>query len=297
MRKLFVEWPTLLLLAGCYALWAVATTTLAEVSLILSTMAVTASAALHSSLTHEALHGHPFRSRFWNAALVFPALSVAVPYMRFRDTHLAHHRNSILTDPYDDPESNFLDPVVWNKLPRWGQAVLRFNNTLAGRMLIGPAVGTWSFVRGDLRLIRAGDTRVLAGWLWHIPALGLVVVWMLWVATMPLWAWGLASYAGLSILKIRTFLEHRAHENALGRTVIIEDRGLLALLFLNNNFHLVHHMHAKVPWYRLPRLYADNKQRYLSRNEGYRYSSYAEVFLRYFWQAKDPVPHPLWPKE
>ena len=113
---------------------------------------------------------------------------------------------------------------------------------------------------------------------------------------MPWWAFGLSVYGALAILKIRTFLEHRAHEDARGRTVVIEDRGPLALLFLNNNLHVVHHMHAMVPWYRLPRLYRENRQRYLSRNAGYRYASYAEVFRRYFWRAKDPVPHPLWPR-
>jgi fatty acid desaturase len=274
-----------------------ATTLLADWSLPLAMFGVTLAAALHSSLTHEALHGHPTSSTFWNAALVFPALSVAVPYLRFRDTHLAHHRNSILTDPYDDPESNYLDPAVWARLPGAMRLVLRINNRLAGRLLIGPLVGTLAFVRSDWRLIRQGERQVLAGWLWHLPALGMVLGWMVWVAQMPLWAWALASYGALSILKIRTFLEHRAHETALGRTVIIEDRGLLALLFLNNNFHLVHHMHAKVPWFRLPQLYAQNRDRYLSRNGGYRYASYAEVFRKYFWRAKDPVPHPLWPSE
>ncbi len=32
--------------------------------------------------------------------------------------HMAHHRDAILTDPYDDPESNYLDPAVWARLPR-----------------------------------------------------------------------------------------------------------------------------------------------------------------------------------
>ena len=53
------------------------------------------------------------------------------------------------------------------------------------------------------------------------------------VSEMPFWAYLLSAYLGLSLLKIRTFLEHQAHEKARGRTVIIEDRGPLALLFLN----------------------------------------------------------------
>jgi fatty acid desaturase len=296
MREALKEWPTLALLVLCYGVWGFGTTWLAQLWLPLGMVAVALSAALHSSLSHEALHGHPFRSRFWNAALVFPALTVVVPYLRFRDTHLAHHCNEALTDPYDDPETNYLDPAVWRRLPGWWRKILIFNNTLLGRMLLGPLIGTLAFVQSDWRLIRAGDRRVLRGWLWHLPAVALVLLWVAGSA-MPVWAFALATYAALSILKIRTFLEHRAHADAHGRTVVIEDRGPLALIFLNNNFHIVHHMHAQVPWYALPALYRENRARFLSRNDGYRYASYAEVFRSYFWRAKDPVPHPLWPKD
>lgn len=291
-----LEWPTIGLLAVCYGLWALGTTAAAEVWLPLGMVLVTATAALHSSLTHEMLHGHPFRSRVLNSALVFPALTLVVPYLRFKDTHLAHHRDSILTDPYDDPESNYLDPKVWARLPAVVRRVLRWNNTLAGRLAIGPLLGTVAFFTSDLAALRRGDRRVWLGWLLHVPAVAVVLIWMGVAGQMPWWAFGLSVYGALAILKIRTFLEHRAHEDARGRTVVIEDRGPLALLFLNNNLHVVHHMHAMVPWYRLPRLYRENRQRYLSRNAGYRYASYAEVFRRYFWRAKDPVPHPLWPR-
>lgn len=290
------EWPTLALTLACYAVWCIGTTWAAALWLPLGMVLTVLAGALHSSLTHEALHGHPFRSRVLNAAFVFPALSVAVPYMRFRDTHLAHHRDSRLTDPYDDPESNYLDPARWARLRRWQRRVLRLNNTLAGRMLIGPLLGTAAFIRDDIARARAGDRDVLRGWLWHIPALLPVLAWMAWLAAMPVWAWLVCVYASLSILRIRTFLEHQAHEKPRARTVIIEDRGLLAFLFLNNNLHVVHHMHASVPWYRLPTLYRANRARYLGRNGGYRYASYAEVFRRHAFAAKDPVPHPLWPK-
>ena len=289
-----VEWPTLGLLALCYVVWALGTTWGASVSLPLGMVMVTLAAVLHSSLCHEALHGHPFRHRILNEALVFPALTLCIPYQRFRDTHLAHHTDSILTDPYDDPESNYLDQGVWNRLSPLKQAVLNLNNRLIGRLLIGPLVGQVAFMAGDWRAIRAGDRAVLAGWLWHLPALALVVWWMAALGQMPVWAFLLSSYAALSILKIRTFLEHQAHVRARGRTVIIEDRGLLAFLFLNNNLHVVHHMHPKLPWYRLPALYFPNRARYLARNDGYMFASYAEVFRRYLFKAKDPVPHPLW---
>lgn len=291
------DWPTLALLVLCYALWALGTTWAAALWVPLGMALVTFAAALHSSLCHEMLHGHPFRNRHLNAALVFPALSLMIPYIRFRDTHLAHHQDSLLTDPYDDPESNYLDPLVWAGLSRSKRAVLRVNNLLIGRLLIGPLVGQVGFMAGDWRLIRGGDRRVLLGWLWHLPAVALVIWWMAAFGQMPVWAFLLSSYAALSILKIRTFLEHQAHEAARGRTVIIEDRGPLALIFLNNNLHVVHHMHPRVPWFQLPQLYWQNKERFLAHNEGYRFGSYTEVFRQYFLHAKDPVPHPLWPKK
>ncbi len=288
-----VEWPTMLVILGVYCAWICATLLLSQVWLPLAVIVLIPVLALHSSLTHEAVHGHPTRNARVNAALLFPCLIMFVPYLRFKDQHLAHHVDSVLTDPYDDPETNFHDPAVWVRLPRWFQAVLNFNNTLLGRLTVGPLLGLVSFVRDDWRAIRGGDARVLRGWLWHLPAAAIVLAWVAWTP-MPLWAYVIACYGGLSILKIRTFLEHRAHERASGRTVVIEDRGPLAFLFLNNNLHVVHHMHPRVAWYRLPGVYEADPDRYLRRNDGYRYRSYAEIFGQYFLRPKDPVPHPLW---
>lgn len=289
-----VEWPTWGLLVLTYAVWGWATA--GDVPALLGAVLVALAAAMHSSLSHEALHGHPTQNAGVNAALVFPALTLCIPYGRFRDSHLAHHHDEILTDPYDDPETNYLDPAVWAGLSRPWQAVLRFNNTLAGRLLVGPAVGMTAFIGADLRAIRSGDRAVARDWLVHVPALAVVILWWLMLGTLPLWALLLGSYAALSLLKIRTFLEHRADDRASARTVVVEDRGWLSLLFLNNNFHMVHHMHPCVAWYRLPALYASRRADYLRRNGGYLYASYAAVFRQYFLRAKDVVPHPLSPR-
>ncbi len=287
-----VEWPTLALLGATYALWAIATT---AVPPALAVVLLAVAVAQHSSLQHEALHGHPTRAPWLNALLVGPALGLVVPYARFRDQHLAHHRDAVLTDPYDDPETNYFDPAVWAGLPNWVRMVLGANNTLLGRILLGPAIGIVIFLRGEWAGLRAGDRAVIRGWAWHVPAVAVVGLWLAWPGQMPLWAYGLGAYGGMSLLKIRTFLEHQAHARASARTVIIEDCGPLALLFLNNNLHVVHHMHPDLPWYRLPAAYAARRAHYLRRNGGYAYRSYADVFRRHLLRAKDPVPHPLWP--
>jgi fatty acid desaturase len=294
LMRVGVEWPTIGLLALCYALWALATAFLAPWSLPLAVLLAAIAIALHSSLTHEAVHGHPFRAPALNAMAVFPALGLFIPYGRFRDQHLAHHHDPIITDPYDDPESNYLDPGVWGGLPRPLRAILRANNTLLGRMVLGPAIGLAIFVGRDIHAIATKDRAVARAWAWHLPALAPVAVWLALVGQMPVWAYLAAAYGGMGLLKIRTFLEHQAHEKARARTVIIEDRGPLALLFLNNNLHVVHHMHPRAPWYRLPALYRANREKYLARNGGYAFRSYGQVFARFLWRAKDPVAHPLY---
>jgi fatty acid desaturase len=273
-------------------LWILATSSLYALSPALGIVVAGLAIAQYSSLQHEALHGHPFRSPLVNEALVTAALTLTVPYGRFRDTHLAHHHDPILTDPYDDPESNYLDPAVWARLPAGAQWLLRANNTLLGRIVLGPIMGNALWLWSEARLFAAGAPGVRRDWGLHALGLVPVVAW-LWVAAMPWWAYLLAAWIGHGLLKIRTFLEHRAHEAARARTVVIEDRGPLALLFLNNNLHVVHHMHPNVAWYRLPALYAQNRDHYLRRNDGYAYRSYAEIFRAHFLRAKDPVPHPL----
>lgn len=289
-----VEWPTLAVILGCHAVWALGTTWLAAHWLPLGIAVTSVMVALGSSLQHEAIHGHPFRNAKVNAAFVFPSLNLLIPYHRFRDTHLDHHVNGKLTDPYDDPESNYLDPAVWRRLPGVLRVVLLFNNTLLGRLLVGAAVSQVAFMLSDFRAATAGDRKVVPGWLWHITAVVPVLLWLGTVGQMPAWAYILSAYAGLSLIKIRTFLEHQAHERASGRTVIIEDRGPLAFLFLNNNLHAVHHFHPGISWYRLPKLYRDNRERFTSRNGGYVYRSYGQIFRQHLLRAKDPVPHPFW---
>lgn len=290
------EWPTLLTLIGCYACYGGITMFAADLGLWIAIPATSLVLVLHSSLQHEILHGHPSANRRLNEALVFPALGLFIPFARFRDTHLAHHRNACLTDPYDDPESNYLDPVVWETLPRWQQSFYRFNNTLLGRMLVGPAISLASFYRDDVKSIWAGERAILSAYLLHLAGLASVAAWHFSISSLPLWAYGLAAYAGLSVLKIRTFLEHRAHERIGARSVIVDDGGPLAFLFLNNNYHAVHHAYPQRVWHQLPALYRSRKSEFLKRNGDYAYGSYAEIFGLYFLKRKDRIPHPLMDK-
>jgi len=178
------EWPTVVLVICVYSGFAFGTTWLYSFWPPLGITIIILTMTLHSSLTHEILHGHPFRNQFLNALLVFPSLSFLIPYLRFSDLHLAHHFDENLTDPYDDPETNFIDPKKWCRLPNVLRYLFQFNNTLIGRMLIGPLLGQISFMVSDMVKIAKGEVRVALGWAIHIPAMFCVLYWVVYIANI-----------------------------------------------------------------------------------------------------------------
>ena len=74
------EWRTVLLTILVYAGFFYAATEVYMISALLAFSLMVLCMTLHSLLYHEALHGHPNRNPFINALLVFPSLSLLVPY-------------------------------------------------------------------------------------------------------------------------------------------------------------------------------------------------------------------------
>jgi fatty acid desaturase len=294
-RRIFAgtEWPTVAMVAACYAAWALSCAFYQELGAILFMLITAPLVTLHSSLQHEALHGHPTRSAAINESLVFAPLGLLFPYRRFKALHLKHHSDSSLTDPYDDPESFYYALGDWQKLPGWMQKVLDFNNTFLGRFTVGPLVMFVGFAARDMQLMQDGDRKVMLAWAWHSLGIVAVLTWTWGIGGVPPALYLATAYLGLSILNVRTFAEHQAHEAPGGRTVIVEASPFFGLLFLNNNLHYVHHEHPRVPWYKLPALYRSRRGEFLAANESYSFSGYGEMIRRYFLRAKTPVPHPI----
>lgn len=291
-RGLLAEWPTWLALAGCYSAWGLCLV-LYDLIGLAAFVPMALTVAFHSSLQHEVLHGHPTRSAVVNEALVWLPLGLYIPYRRFRDLHLKHHNDARLTDPYDDPESFYLDEGDYARLGAVMRTLLAINATFAGRMLIGPALSLWGFWRAELRAALAGDRDVREAWAHHLVGLAVVVP-LIAAMGVPLWLYALCvAYPGISLIMVRSYIEHRAHEDPKKRTAVIESGPFFSLLFLNNNLHRVHHAKPNVPWYRLPSLYRAERERYLAENGGYLIRGYAEVARRWLIRPREPVVHPL----
>ena len=291
------EWRTLLLAGVCYAVWLLLAFGWADLPDILRVLLLIPVITLHSSLQHEFLHGHPFRNQKLNDLLISPPIGVLVPYLRFKSCHLTHHINENITDPYDDPESYYLDRTVWAAIPRWLKGLLIANNTLVGRITIGPALATIGFLRSEFVRARAGDTNILKVWLRHFLAVALLFWLIADYGSLHPAAYFISAYFGMGLLMVRSFIEHQAVEKANQRSVIIETRGPLSLLFLNNNFHSVHHAYPSLAWYRIPAFFRENRARFLRMNGGYRYQSYWEVFRRFGFRPKEPVAWPIEPRK
>ena len=248
-------------------------------------------AALHTSLQHEVLHGHPTSNRMFNEALVFIFPTMWLPYQRYKDTHLQHHNNQHLTDPEKDPESFYLLPDDWAAMPGLKRSLFRFNNTLAGRMLIGPAVGIIRFWSAELVDILRGDREKAKAWAVFALSCVSVLAYVVWCG-MPVWYYLLLiAYPGISLALVRSYCEHQAAEAVDHRTIVVECSLFWSLLFLNNNLHVAHHERPTLAWYKLPTYYQAERDMLLARNNGYR-MSYAQIFWRYFFRAKEPLSYP-----
>ncbi|MFT3989664.1 fatty acid desaturase [Aestuariivirga sp.] len=300
MRRSAIEWPTLALIAADYAVLALIVWHHAMLPWWIILPIGACCAALHTSLQHEVLHGHPTRSRVLNEALIFVTPTFWLPFPRYRETHLIHHNDAHLTDPARDPESYYLLPEDWNALPGLKQRLYRLNNTLAGRMIMGPAISIIRFWSSEFAAIARGDAPTARAWAYHAAASALTIFLISGVAGMPLWQYLLLiAYPGIGLALVRSFCEHQAAERPEHRTIIVEASTFWSLLFLNNNLHVAHHVRPALPWYQLPAYYRAERTALIARNNGYLMKGYHEIFARWFLTPKEPVPypHPEWLKD
>lgn len=250
-------------------------------------------AALHVSLQHEVLHGHPTRSRRLNEAMVFITPHFWLPYTRYRDMHLQHHNDVNLTDPDLDPESYYMLPERWARLPGLRQKLFTLNNALAVRLVLGPAISVVRLWSADFAAIAAGDRTVGRAWALHAAASAVTICYVTLVCGMPLWEYVLlVAYPGISLSLVRSFCEHQAVEDIGERTIIVEASPFWSLLFLNNNLHVAHHTRPTLAWYKIPAYYRAERDALIARNRGYLMKGYGEIFQRYLLRPKEPVPHP-----
>lgn len=276
------ELPTWLLIGVIYGGWFAVMLNAQTLGRLPATLLLIVFTGWYMSLQHELIHGHPTRWPRVNQLFGTLPLAVWYPYGLYRDSHLAHHRNHTLTEPDEDPETYYLSPARWAKLRRWQQQLIHLRNTFLGRLLLGPLLDVAATFGGMWQALRRGDRSAIAMWLLHGTLLALLFFWMARQGFSPLWYLLAVSYPALALTKVRSFYEHRAADDPLARSVNNEAAWPWRMLFLNLNYHSVHHDLPGVPWYGLRRLYLRDREHYYHRNHGFRVAGY-RVWLRQFW--------------
>ena len=124
------------------------------------------------SLQHEVLHGHPTRIQAINSLLGYPCLWLWLPYPIYRDSHLKHHHDDDLVRPGIDPESYYVSAADWARMSRPRRGLLRARNSLAGRLMLGPALAYAELFQTEAQRLREngraacrerGEISVVAG--------------------------------------------------------------------------------------------------------------------------------------
>jgi fatty acid desaturase len=247
--------------------------------------------AWHGSLQHEVIHGHPTPWPRANLVLALPPLSLWLPFELYRETHVRHHDFAHLTEPDRDPESYYLARTRgWRGAAAAG--ALRLEQSLLGRLLLGPVIEPIRYWAGEVPSLARGDLRHIRIVATHLAMAVGVWAWLRFACHMSLALYLLTFvYPGTALTLLRSFAEHRAHPEPARRTATVESTPVLGLLFLNNNLHLAHHLSPDEPWYALPALYRRDRAKLLAASGGLIYAGYADVARRYLLRNHDALRH------
>ncbi len=249
--------------------------------------------AWHFSLQHEAIHAFRGVPPWLRFAVVYPPLGLWFPFALYRKSHSIHHRDVHLTIPGVDTESYYVTRENWQRMGPIRRALLTFNQTFAGRLLIGPALRLWALLCKETRRVADKDFSHLPHWGAHVLAVAALFWFISGVCRFPWWQYCLLiAYPGLSLSLLRAFTEHRAAEDSQQRTAAVESNILFGLLYLYNNLHVVHHLKPTMPWYDIPRYYRDNRAALLQSNGEFAYPGYAVLARDYLFTPVFSPVHP-----
>ncbi len=245
------------------------------------------------SLQHETIHGFRGVPKWFRTLIAMPPLGLWFPYPMYRRSHTIHHRNTYLTVPGQDTETYYVKQADWARMGKLERGILMFNQTLVGRLLIGPLIRLYKLSEREIGRIRNRDYINVPHWALHVVLVGILFWFVDHVCGMPWWQYILlVAYPGFSLGLLRAFIEHRAGPQPGKRVAAVESNHLFGLLFLYNNLHVAHHLRPTIPWYELPRFYRENRAKLLKHNNNFVYSGYWVIARDYLFKPVFIPVHP-----
>tara|TARA_Y100000768_G_C23988833_1_gene690710 strand:+ start:5449 stop:6222 length:774 start_codon:yes stop_codon:yes gene_type:complete len=237
--------------------------------------------AFHGSLQHELIHNHPFKNQKLNDFLGHITPIPWLPYALYKISHMDHHSCPQYSHPEYDPETFLVSKKVYDQFSKPVKKIFDYNQTLLGRLILGPFISMYWIIKKELKFLLKGDFQNLKLFIPHY------IVWFFFAILFQILGISLIEYIifmaipGYSVILIRSFLEHRPETIRTHQTCIVEAGPFFSFLFLNNNLHLVHHNDMNLPWYEIPRAYQKQKEHWLNLNGHYFFKGYREVFRQH----------------
>jgi fatty acid desaturase len=293
-RNRRIEWVTLALFAGFYAAWLIVILRHDSLPWPAEVGALALLGGFYMSLQHEALHGHPTGWRGLNTTLAFAPLSLWLPYLGYRSSHMVHHHTDI-TDPQFDPESFYLRPVDWSSAGVIKRTYILITRTMIGRLTIGAVHSIGRYLWRELCNLRSSRASARR-WAAHVGAAVVLGWWLFAVVDVPVWEYLLGFVVlGQSFTLLRSFVEHCAVAEGT-RSAVVKAGPVMSLMYLNNNLHHTHHAEPSTPWYQLPALHrAMEADDLAAQGAGLYRRGYIEVARRNLVRPFCQPDHPLSP--
>ncbi len=290
-----VEWPTLVVGVAIFGGFVVAVGTCRAIPAPFTIVLLGICSGWYGSLQHEVIHGHPTPWHCFNMTLVCAPLGLFVPYRVYRDEHLRHHDNELLTLPGIDPESRYVSPEEWTEASNVKRAILAGERTLLFALTIG--VFRSLFVFWGSMLTRARHERAMRSTLIrHVIGI-LCVLSVVRLSGLPIWEYIVgAGLGGRVATGLRSFAEHRAAplgESLATHSAVVHAGRVMSLLFLNNNLHHTHHERPALAWYLIPEVHEEMGSNAIAANgAGLYVGGYAELFRKHLFRSFCQPIHP-----
>ncbi len=288
------EWPTWVALVAVYGAWVAAICGSVVLGPYLTTPLLILICAWYMSIQHELVHGHPTRIRWLNKALGFAPLAIWFPYTLYAESHLRHHNDKNLTLPDIDPETHYVSGARWDTSGKVMRLLYTARKSFWGRFFFGPAMSLMPTFYEAVEQPLTGNFKYVPMWLTHLVLTGVMLAAVnSYAGISPLhYMFGIA-YPALSLAMVRSYYEHRAADNCKHRIVINEASWPMRFLYLNNNYHLVHHDLPSLPWYLLPQVYQANRDDYIARCDDFLIPGYGKLMRQFGFRPVDAPVHPI----
>jgi len=254
-----VAWPTLCLFGAAFVLYA-GSCVLAVRHMIpwpVATVVNAIAGYMMFTVVHEASHhaaSANSRLNMWMGHLALPFFAPPMGFRAFRFIHMQHHQHTNKTDGSDPDEWTMGGSNPVSALARWATLDLHYLAWYASKIRKRPAIERrQSLVELTLGAIVVAALVATGNFFW---LLVLYIIPSRLTVTFLGWAFDYLPHRGLDATPKED--RFQATRNRVGR------EWLFKWVLLYQNYHLVHHLHPVVPFYRYIKVWRRSEEEYLA---------------------------------